>query len=659
MAKVIFGVWDNKVIDNREKQIFEIEEEEQFGSFDEFDSGNHIKAFFGGHGFFIFEKETNLINGLQQHMKRVAEESCGKCTPCRVGTQIIANKLEKLASDSYSVEDLDEILLIAEQVHETSLCGLGQTATVPLLEALSHFRDELETEIKTDNSISQPITSYVSAPCIEACPSKVDVPKYIDFIKDGKFTHSMGVILQKYPMVATCGRVCVRFCEQACRRTQVDEAVGIKTLKRFVADHEQAVINDWFSANTPSELKDKKLKVAVIGTGPAGISAAYHLLLKGYHVDMYEKKAVPGGMAATGIPEYRLPKQILNNEIGIIENLGGNIFYNKALGSDISINSLRNDGYKSVFLGIGCHKGKSLGIPYEDPELAGYDFGVSFLLRLNRDFIDQGLPMSMGEKVVVVGGGNVAMDCARSALRMDTVKEVHLIYRRTENEMPADDIEIEAAHEEGVIFHPLTNPCRLIVKDGKLSGVELIRMELGEIGKGGRRSVHAVDDTEFILECDQIIPAIGQEVDNSSFGKDSDLEFDRWGTLKVNENLMTSRRGVFAGGDCVRGPATLIQAMEQGEKAASSIDDYLSYGRIRFNPKARMAELVAAVQPMMSDGIDIPVEHLYRVKVQELDPEIRKKIFEEVEKPISVEQAYKEADRCMRCYRVYSAITER
>lgn len=658
MAKVLYGVWDKTVFDNRHRQVFEIEEEERFSCFDEFDKGNPIRAFFGGHGFFVFEKSANLLSGLCQHMQRVADESCGKCTPCRVGTQIISRKLENLLENSGTEEQLDEIAELAEQIHTTSLCGLGQTAAVPLIEALTHFKEKIIGEMGA-SAQKQPIYSYVSAPCIEACPSKVDVPKYIDFIRDGKFTHSMGVILQKYPMVATCGRVCVRFCEQACRRTQVDEAVGIKTLKRFVADHEREMIHDWFSAYTPTEKKDPALKVAVIGAGPAGISAAYQLLLKGYHVDMFEEKSVPGGMAATGIPEYRLPKQILNQEVSIIETLGGRIYYNKTLGRDISIGSLMKEGYKSIFLGIGCHKGKSLRIPYEDAALEGYDYGVNFLLRLNRDYVDRGMPMAMGEKVVVVGGGNVAMDCARSALRMDGVKEVHLVYRRSEEEMPADHEEIEAAHAEGVIFHPLANPSRILVEDGKITGVELVKMKLGEIGRGGRRSVSAIEESEFILPCDQIIPAIGQEVDSSTFAMDGDLEFSRYGTLQVDESLMTSRRGVFAGGDCVRGPATLIQAMEQGAKAAKSIDDYLSLGRIRFQADDRMGQLIAGVQPMMRDGVSIPVEHLYRVKVQELDPEIRREIFEEVEKPITVDQAYKEAHRCMRCYRVYSAITER
>ena len=342
---------------------------------------------------------------------------------------------------------LNELETIAAHVRATSLCGLGQTATVSLLEMLKFFREELVAEIEHNREMvlsgtfcsmeQQPCTTYVSAPCIEACPSKVNVPRYIDYIKDGKFTHSLGVILQKYPMAATCGRVCVRFCEMACRRTQVDEAVGIKVLKRFVADHEQNITNDLFASYTIPNKKDPDLKVAVIGTGPAGISAAYHLLLKGYPVDVYEAKSLPGGMAATGIPEYRLPNDVLKREISIIETMGGQIFYNRRMGRDFTVKRLFAGGYKAIFLAIGTHKGKMLRAVGEDPHLHGYDFGVDFLLRINHDYIDKGIPMKLGKSMVVVGGGNVAMDCVRSALRMG-VEDVHLVYRRSRNEMPAD-----------------------------------------------------------------------------------------------------------------------------------------------------------------------------------------------------------------------------
>lgn len=658
MAKILFGAWDGKVIDNRNRQIFEIEEHPEFGDFDEFNTGNPIKAFFGGHGFFIFEKNVNLLDALLRYVERVAKESCGKCTPCRVGTQIVRRKLVNLVNRQGSAADLDEIEVIAEQVRSTSLCGLGQTACVALLAMFKYFREALLAELETPVPLQQPCATYVTAPCIEACPSKVDVPKYIDYVKDGKFTHSLGVILQKYPMAATCGRVCVRFCEMACRRTQVDEAVGIKVLKRFVADHEREVINEWFSSYVPREPKDPRLKIAVVGTGPAGIAAAYHLLLKGYPVDIFEGKSIPGGMAATGIPEYRLPKAVLSKEVAIIEALGGRIFYNQKMGREFSLDNLLQRGYSAVFLGIGTHKGKTMQVAYEDPEVHGYDFGVDFLLRINHDYIDRGIPMELGEKMVVVGGGNVAMDCARSALRMN-VKEVHLVYRRSEKEMPADHEEIEAAKKEGVIFHFLTNPTKILVEDGRIRGVEVMQMALSEPDESGRRSVVPVAESEFVIETDHIIPAIGQQVELGFVSPKDGVELHPWGTIKVNPaTLMTTRKGVFAGGDCVSGPATLVQAMAHGEKAARSIDDYLTLGRIQFKANERMAQLVADVQPMIAKGINIPIRHEYRVKIKELDPLTRKKIFEEVEKPISVEEAYAEAQRCMRCYRVYSVVTE-
>ncbi len=662
MAKVIFGVWDHKVIDNRDKRFFEIEESPELQNFDTFDPGNPIKAFFGGKGFFIFEKDVNLLDAALQYIDRAADESCGKCTPCRVGTRILREKFQTLAKGEGSIEMLDEILELGKHVKTTSLCGLGLTSTVALIQLLTHFRDEVEAQIKAGKKAEpQPTTTYVTAPCIEACPAKVDVPLYIDYIKDGKFTHSVGVVLQKYPMAATCGRVCVRFCELACRRTMVDEAVGIKVLKRFVADREKYVTDKWF---TPALIEDKKpddLKVAVIGAGPAGISASYHLLLKGYNVDVFEAMTEPGGMAAVGIPEYRLPKEdVLKKEISIIESLGGTIHYNERMGTDFNLTQLLNErGYKSVFLGVGAHKGKALGIPGEGRSLKGYIPGVRFLLFINHYHINIGIPMDLGEKMVVVGGGNVAMDCARSALRMG-VKEVHLVYRRTREEMPADHEEIEGAEKEGVIFHFLSHPRRLVTEGQVVKGIELIKMELGEAGTDGRRGVRPVAGSEHMLDVDFVVPAIGQEVDHSFLSPEDGIELNRWGLIKVNENtLSTGHKGVFAGGDAVTGPATLIEAMAQGHRAADSIDDYLTHGRAKFPPKTRMSQLLSSIRKMDYQDLKVPVRNEYRVKIKELDPEVRKRLFEEVEKSISVDEAYREAKRCMRCYRVYSVITEK
>ena len=660
MAKIIFGVWGEQVIDNRARRSFEIDEAPHFDEFDEFDHGNGIKAFFGWKGFFIFERNVGMLDAARLYLEKAAGESCGKCTPCRVGTHILKEKLDQLVDGRGRIEDLEEIKRLAEHIRSTSLCGLGQTATVSLLLMLRYFRDELESEITSGSACrAQPNATYVTAPCIEDCPAKVEVPKYIDYIKDGQFTHSVGVVLQKYPWAATCGRVCVRFCEFACRRTMVDEAVGIKLLKRFVADREKYVTDSWFSRDLIQEIKSEDLKVAVIGTGPAGISAAYHLLLKGYPVDVFETLTEPGGMAAVGIPNYRLPKDILHKEVSIIETLGGRIFYNQRLGIDFHLNDLFQKGYKAVFLGLGAHKGKTLGVPGENRSMPGYKSGIKFLLYINHYFINMGLQVELGDRTVVVGGGNVAMDCVRSALRMG-VKEVHLVYRRTRNEMPADREEIEAAEKEGVIFHFLTHPTRIITENGHVTGIELIRMELDDPDESGRRGVTPLTGSEFVLSADMVIPAIGQAVESNFLTPEDNVAITKWGLIEADPTtMMTPRKGVFAGGDCVLGPATLIEAMAQGSRAARSIDDYLTYGKVRFSPDDRMSQLLATLKKHDKEELKVPVRLQRRMEVAELNPETRKSIFEEVEMPISEKDAYREAERCMRCYRISMVITER
>ncbi len=660
MSRVYYSAWEETIVDNRDKRFFEIEELPELEKFEVFDAGNPIKAFFGGKGFYVFDPATNMLDAITRYIARAASESCGKCTPCRVGLPILKGKLDILRQSSDPEALFEEIRLLAEQIGQTSLCGLGQTSTVSLRKLLEYFPDELRKPLHNENGWQdEHATTYVTSPCIEACPSKVEVPQYIDFIKEGNFTRSVGVILEKYPMAMTCGRVCVRFCEMACKRTQVDDPVGIKVLKRFVADRERYISDQWFSPDLITDKKPEDLKVAVIGTGPAGISAAYHLLLKGYPVDVFEAMTEPGGMASVGIPEYRLPKYKLLREVGIIEDLGGKIHYNQRLGDKYTLHDLHERGYKAVFLGLGAHKGKTLGIPGEDRSLEGYITGVKFLLYINHYYIDLNLPIDLGDTMVVVGGGNVAMDCVRSALRMG-VKNVHVVYRRTKMEMPADPEEIEAAEEEGVTFHYLSHPLRIVQRDGKVSSIELIKMKLGEPDASGRRSVSPIEGSEWFLDTDFVVPAIGQAVDHSFMSSGDHIELNKWGLITIKEHtMMTSMKGVFAGGDCVTGPATLIEAMAQGEKAAEAIDDYLSYGRVKFKPKRRMSQLIGMVDQLSKEPVKVPVQHQYKVQIQELDPRERRRIFEEVEKPITLEEAYREANRCMRCYRVYSVITEK
>jgi len=658
MARIIYGVWDGRVYDNRDKGLFEIAPAPELAEFDFFNEGNVVRAFFGDRGFFVFEPGVALLDGLRRYAGKAAEESCGKCTPCRMGTSLVRDRLTLLCQGKGDAALLSEVEAIARHVRETSLCGLGQTSMTPLLLALAHFPDEIARGMRGDVPHEpQHAMHYVTAPCIEACPAKVNVPRYIDYIKDGRPDHSLGVILQKYPMAATCGRVCVRFCELACRRNLVDEAVGIKTLKRYVADLEEGMSREWFTKDVVCAPQPAHLKVAVAGAGPAGISCAYHLLLKGYPVEVFEAKDEPGGMAASGIPSYRLPKDVLRNEAEIVERLGGRIHYGARLGKDFDLDGLFARGFKAVFLGLGCDEGRPMGVAGEEDGAAGLWKGIDFLLKVH-ECLQGDACMTLSGVVAVVGGGNVAMDCARSALRMGA-DEVHVVYRRERKDMPADQAEVEAAMEEGVVFHFLTNPSRILSEDGRVTGMELVSMRQSEPDERGRRKVEPEPGSERFLSCQEIIGAIGQRTDASSISASDGVGFNKWGCIEADgTTLATARPGVFAGGDCYSGPSTLISAMADGLKAARSIDDYLHYGRVRFFPRSRMRHMIGAFRTLSKESVEIPVENLYRVKVRELDPEARKRIFDEVEAPISAQEAYHEAGRCLRCYRIYSVITE-
>jgi len=658
MAHIVYGVWNGAVHDYRDPNKPMPENAVALRGLDVFNEGNPIRAFVGDRGFFVLDKGVSLIDTFWRYIDKAAEQSCGKCTPCRMGTVLVRDALDDMRHGRPAALDLDDIVALARQMTDTSLCGLGMTCGRALVDALEYFRDEFEREIAEGAQPEQEGMVYVTAPCIEACPSKINVPQYIDYIRDGKPEHSLGVILQKYPMAATCGRVCVRFCEMACRRNLVDEAVGIKTLKRFVADYQNRTGALTFSKAMINETLPPSMKVAVVGAGPSGVSCAYHLLLHGYHVDIYEAMEQAGGMAAIGIPSYRLPKDVLLSEMDIITQLGGRFLFNQKLGRDYSINDLFGKGYRAVFLGLGCQEGTKLGVDNEDTTLGGYESGIGFLLKVH-DHVAGIKETKIEGDVVVVGGGNVAMDCVRSAVRMGA-RTVHLVYRRTREDMPADKEEIVAAEDEGIVMHFLTNPTEILSADGRVTGVKLVHMRQTEKDARGRRNVEPIPGSERTVNCSMIIAAIGQQIQSGALTEKDGVKLNKWRTVEVNKaSLATSREGVFAGGDCETGPATLIHAMAAGLKAARAIDDWVRLGEVRFFPRSRMRQILRENKMLASDVAEIPVKSEYRVHHPELDPNIRKQMFEEVERSISIEEAYREAKRCMRCYRVYSVVTGR
>ena len=652
MTHCVYGVWDGVVCDAR--HVSGKQEVPGLAGLEGIASNTVTKAFISDRGFLILDESTCLAEAFAQYLTQAANESCGRCTPCRVGTQRLRDLLKSVSAGTAAQDALDEAQALAWQVTQTSLCGMGQNCARSLLDALRHFRDEFSA-MTPAQSVFQHSFVYTTAPCVEACPSKIDVPRYVDGVKNGKFDFALGVILGKYSMGAACGRVCVRFCEDAGRRKAADGAVGIRMLKRYAAD--QAMVQGRIKFAPSKERHDKR--VAIVGAGPAGITCAYKLLRGGIQADVYDAQKAAGGMASTGIPSYRLPKDVLKAETeDVVRQLGGRFYYGKSLGRDFSVDDLLNNGYDAVFLAYGASKEALLGIRNEDQVPDGYLSGIDFLLKVHRH-VEYGETFDLSGDVVVVGGGNVAMDCVRSARRMGA-KSVHLLYRRTLKDMPADHEEIHAADQEGIVFHCLTNPAELVIEDDRLVGVKVVRMRQTDTDAKGRRNVEPIPDSEEFMACDWVIAAIGQIVGDELVRPEEGIELDRWNCVKVDpDTLQSTRPSVFAGGDCVVGPLTLVNALDQGERAAASIRDYLLTGRTHVPPERRMQNFLARNKLLLEECIAHPPLVRPRAKVPELPPDERIHSFEEVDGVISKEAAYEEAARCLRCYRLYSLVTEK
>ena len=653
LDKLLFGVWNGQITDCHQDQ--EQNRCEELEKIIDFEPGNKISAILGWQGFFLFDESVDLIDMARAYMDVVQRESCGKCVPCRMGTRVAADILTRIVEGKGTEEDLQTLRTIGQVVKAGSMCELGHSSMNAVLALLDHFEDEFHRAV-SDAKYRQKHTYHikVTAPCIEACPERLDIPKYIELIKSTRYSDSLSVIQEKNPLPAVCGRVCVRFCEFACRRAKLDDPVSIKNLKRFVSDVEMGAAvkkHDPIVAISPDARK-----IAVVGAGPAGMTAAYHLRLKGHHVEIFEALNEPGGMAAMGIPDYRLPREVLGAEFDMIRKMGVEIHYGKVLGRDFTLGGLKHNGFDAFFIGIGAQKGTLLGLKGEDTEPKGYFPGIEFLRKVNMNE-----PIETGTVAVVVGGGNVAMDCARSSLRLG-VENVHLVYRRSKEEMPADVEEIHDAMDEGIEFHFLSHPVRLLIENDRVTGVECVRMVLGEPDASGRRRPVPVQGSEFTIPCDMIIPAIGQKVDTECLNENGERtpEISRWNTVAADpDTLETSIEGVFSGGDCVTGPATLIEAMAAGFRVSNSIDQYLREGVVTLTEEERMSRVFRAVSSLDNDDVDLLGRGARRIKMPMRSVQDRVDDFKEVETGLSPEDALMEADRCLRCYRILLVATEK
>ncbi len=594
----------------------------------DYESLSKLGTIMGSGGLIIMDEDTCMVDLAKFFLDFVKDESCGKCTPCRVGSTRMLEILDRITKGEGKEEDLDLLEEIGQYMKDNALCGLGQSAPNPVLSTLRYFRHEYLAHIRDKHCPASVCAALFNSPCQNACPANVDVPIYVDLIAEKNYKKAYKVIQEENPFPMVCGRVCHHPCEGKCNRGKIEEPIAIRSLKRFASDY---VLETEGIFPVPEIEEGNGKKIAVIGSGPSGLTCAFYLRKLGYEVTIFEKLPVAGGMLTVGIPEYRLPKNLLQEEINVIKSMGVEIITNIKIGEDISLSELKEKGFEAIYIAVGAHKNRKLNI--EGEELEGVMSGIELLkdINLGKDVY------IADKKVVVVGGGNVAVDAARSAWRLGA-KEVTVVYRRSKIDMPAMDEEIKELLEEGIELDCLTNPVKIISQNGKVKAVECLQMKSGDFDSSGRRKPVPMKDSNFTIDADIIIPAIGQEI-NDSFNKGNLQVNLSNGTVKAERDSSTNIDGIFAGGDCVIGPDTVVQAVKEGKKAAVAIDKY-------FGGSGKIIKEKNIIRRYNRPVIE---EERAREKMACISLEKRKNNFMEVEKGYSEELAVKEAIRCLRC----------
>jgi NADH-quinone oxidoreductase subunit F len=605
----------------------------------EYDTLAQVGSIMGSGGMVVLDDTTCMVEMARYFLSFTQDESCGKCTPCRLGTRQMLEILTRITQGKGRDEDLDTLLAIARVVKECSLCGLGQTCPNPVLSTINYFRDEYEAHIKDKKCPAAACDALMISPCQHTCPVGTNVPKYLAHITAGEYEEAIDTIRERNPFPAICGRICHHPCEMRCRRGELDDPVSIRALKRFAAD--------WYFEHS-AELPEPKpfpqtqnQRVAVVGAGPTGLSCAYFMAQMGYPVTAFEALPVAGGMLSVAIPEFRLPKEVIQREIDYIAKRGVYIKYDSPLNANFTVDDLKKDGFAAVFVAAGAQRSQRIGIPGELEDIEGLYYGLRFL----RD-IKIGRQVNVGRRVAVIGGGNVALDSSRAALRLGAEK-VQIYYRRSRNEMPVTKAEYDEAVAEGIELNFLVSPTRIVTENWKTGGLQCIRMRLGEPDGSGRRRPMPINGSEFFAEADTVIAAVGQAPDLSFLPANSALERTRWETLAVNNNtLATNVNGIFAGGDFVTGPGMVINAIAAGRRAAISIDKYLKGDDSRveiYDLKMRTAAAVNLPEEQETWEAH-PRQEIPTIPAQE-----RKHSFKEIELSFSEASARQEAQRCLRC----------
>ncbi|MDD5475179.1 MAG: NADH-ubiquinone oxidoreductase-F iron-sulfur binding region domain-containing protein [Syntrophales bacterium] len=625
----------------------------------DYDSLAKAGSIMGSGGMIVMDQNNCMVDVAKYFMNFLKDESCGKCFTCRKGTQRMHEILEDITRGKGIPEHLALLEELARTVRDTTMCGLGQSAPNPVLSTLRYFREEYERHINDKRCDAYVCKDLTGAPCQAACPVDTEPWRYVALVEKGDYEEAYRVIRSANPFPAVSARVCDRKCENRCSLgTSGGEAIAIRDIKRFVTDR----VDPSVFKTKPAKKNGKK--VAVIGAGPAGLTAAHELSLPGYSVTVFEAEKMPGGMLTCSLPAYRLPQDIVDREIKTLLNRNIKIEYGRALGKDMTIQDLLPDRFDALFLSIGAHESWRLELENEDIE--GVFPSIEFLKAFNM----RGEELAWGH-VGIIGGGNSAVDAARVALRQKDVTAVSLYYRRTREEMPAYEEEVDAALEEGVRIETLISPVKITVrqeeieaalregveletlvtpikifsKEGHLVGIECVKNRLGEVDATGRRKPVPMPGTEFKVELDTLIVAIGEKPE-SEFLASMGVDIDKSGRIIVNsKTLETNLRGVFAGGDLVTGPNTVIDAIAAGKKAARSIDRFLQGLQLTMPATPKIPEVY--IEPAVISESDAEKET--RAEPETLTPLERIKNFREVTMTLPENLARPECRRCLRC----------
>jgi len=591
-----------------------------------------IGAIMGSGGMVVMDQDNCMVDVARYFLEFNAGESCGKCTPCREGTAQALAILTRITQGQGTFADLAVLELLSGVIKDSSLCALGQTAPNPILTTLKYFRHEYEEHIREKRCHAGTCESLFMALCENSCPLHMNIPGYIELIKEDRVEEAFELTLRDNPLPGTIGRICHFHCQMRCRREMLDQPVSQGEIHRYLADtmYQLGKENEIYNKLVKERLPSTGKRIAIVGAGPAGLTAAFYLVRLGHDITVYEALSEAGGVARFGIPNYRLPKDVLRKEVRLIKKLGVTFRFNRRLGDNLSLDELKNE-FDTIYLAIGAWKDIDLKIPGEDAK--GVFAGTKILKEIALGKIPK-----VGERVVIVGGGNVAIDTARSLLRLG--KDVTIVYRREKGDMPANAVEISESEEEMINYRFLASPSGIITgKSGRVKALRVEKMSPGSIDSSGRKKPVPTGVFEEI-PCDTVVLAVGERVDSGCL-VENNMELTRDGRIVIDPfTFQTSDPQIYAGGDAVSGPSTAAEAMGMAKKAAAAMDRALT-GENRFYRLSRPFNYrnVVPANPKPASK-NVP----RRLSVKD-----RVNNFNEISFGFTGEQARNEVERCLRC----------